>query len=271
VNIDAWLHIATDAATLAEAVTARYASGPFVPVDPDGPWLRRVEIAEARVRETGASFGHRGEFLAHALADRIREPVQLQWDGSDRAYEIIPGDTGSRDVDRRPVDAAWEPSTVMTYGFDLARQRGLESRFEAELDERLGKLFPIQNKQRTARIDRKKQNVYGPNARYAPGMHRYQREIVVELQLALFAWSADGNDRTLVETRKEALPFARYDLVTPTGALVHRGDEHVIPFDEYALEFHAAMARFAQRVRRVLGEHPSLQSATLKSIFDPES
>jgi hypothetical protein len=251
---------------VAAAVDARYAAGPFVPAD-GASALRTVELAGADVREHHT--GKASTYLAHWLADTTHEPVMAQTD--DYRVIIHPDDLdrdggGVRDVE--PL-GAWHPTTTRSYALDLQRQRELEQTFERDVLGVVKALFPIQNRARTARLDCKKVAAYGPSESYRRGIFRYDRSLQSDVQLALVDRS--GDELTVRELRTESVIFARYQLLTPTGGIVHRGVETIVPFDEYADNFTASLRRFKRELRRRMDELASWAGVTPKQLIDPES
>lgn len=87
---------------------------------------------------------------------------------------------------------------------------------------------------------------YGPERSDGDPPFRYDRYLSIDLHLALFAWHDD--ERTLIDRRKDNLVLARYDLLRPSGAIVYRGDERIIPYDEYGASWHGAMRRYLRRI-----------------------
>ncbi len=261
-----WILAVGDADHLRDATSARYETGSFAPCGSDDPWSRQVEIGDGFVRELGDQLGQR-DFLARTLAEATREPVILQWPDSERAYELAPGDDPAaplREVDRRPP-----PSLAvhrLFYTLDLHAQREIERAFEADLERRITAQFPLQNRRKTARIDCRKIKAYGP--RTSPTViRRYDRYLQTELQLALFEWSDDGNDRSLTDRRSSTVTLGSYDLLTPSGHVVRNGEEIQVPYDEYAAEFHAAMTRYLRRIQLAL-ERTDWTGVTPGSLFD---
>jgi hypothetical protein len=236
-----------DADALRDAVLARYAAGPFTATTLEGPWIRRLEIGDGYVREIGEHLD-RG-FLASHLATHTAEPVHGQFEGY--AFEQLPGETESHQIEvRRPPDHA--PAHHLVFALDLAKQRALERAFHASVVSAITKQFPLNNRRKTARLDLKSINAYGGGSSGGPTPFRHDCYLSVELQLALFTWDDAGNDRALSELRKETTVLGRYDLLRPSGAIVRRGEEWMVPYDEYAAEWHTGMTRYLQRIKRLM-------------------
>jgi hypothetical protein len=250
---------------LVEAVRARYADGPFVTPAAGVMPVRRVEIMGNIVRESGAlrDEGH----LAHFLADRLREPVVLQWPGLEYGCAIFPDQ--ELDTERRAiVMPEWNPTVTFELAIDGARQRAMYRGFEDEIPTRLAALFPIQNRRKTARLDLTKARIYDvPNQNYVPGAFDYNRLLHLELQLARFEWSADGNERTLVDLGKE-LVIRTYEKLTPDGRFIRRGKEYAQPADEFAAGFDRDMRRLARRIRGQLDELASWHGVTPRMLVE---
>jgi len=252
-----YLFAVADEAALVEVVRARYAEGPFMPATGDAPIVRRVEVMGDIVRETGSLSGG-DAYLGHFLADRFGEPIVLQFPQATAAYVIAPGDDVAPARDREPSALPnWKPTFTLELALDLDKQRNLNRQL-GTVEEQLPKLFPIQNRRKTARLDLKKLNVYSLHDHlYTAGKLRHENYVQMELQLALFEWSADGNDRTLVEMRSESVTFCTFKLLTTNGRFVRDGELYVQPADEYWFTFFRSMRRHAIGIRDDMSERMS--------------
>lgn len=249
-----------DADALRDAVLARYDEGPFSPTTIEGPWIRQLEIGDGYVREVGEHLDR--SFLACKLADRTAEPVHGQFEGY--AFEQLPAEADSREIEARsPPDGA--PVHHLVFALELDKQRRLARAFEDSLERTIAAQFPIINRRRTARLDLQSIKAYGPERSDGDPPFRYDRYLSVDLQLALFAWNDD--ERTLIDRRKDNLVLARYNLLRPSGAIVYRGDERIIPYDEYGAEWHASMRRYLRRIKALM-ERDDWSGVTPTSLLD---
>jgi hypothetical protein len=262
-----YLFSVADEASVVDAVRARYAEGPYVPHTGDGPIARRVEIMGSIVRETGEVSGG-DAYLGHYLADRFGEPVVLQSPGAEFAYLVEPGG----ELDGRVREAleipAWKPTVTLELALDRDKQFDLDRNLST-VERQLPKLFPIENRRKTARLDLKKLDVYSyADHRYTPGKVRHENYVQLELQLALFEWTPDGNERSLVELRKENVVFCRIKLLTPSGMYVYQGEELPQPADEYWFEFFRGTRRWLRAIRDDMSERTSWKGVTPQTLLD---
>ncbi len=97
------------------------------------------------------------------------------------------------------------------------------------------------------------------------------RFLEAELQLAPFEWSADGNERTMTELRRDIVTVGYFDLLLKNGHVIRERKEEIeTPYDEYVAEFHVEMTRSLRKIQRTL-DRTDWDGVTLKTLFDHHS
>lgn len=264
-----WILAVGDADSLRDIVAARFETGPFAPCDEDDDEIcvRKLEIGDGWICERGGGYLGERDFLARHVAAATREPVILQQPEKSRAYEIAPGDDPAaklREVELRPaIDGV--PVHRLAYTIDLAKHDAVEHAFIRGVEATVKAQFPIHNRQKTARLDCKRLDAYE-----RPESSVRYRYLKAELQLALYEWSADGNERSMIELRKGASEIGRYFMLIDRLVMSDaRGNKHLIVYDEYVAAFHASITRHLRRIQKAM-DRTDWTGVTVESLVERE-
>ena len=241
---DVWTYCVASSAEVVTAVRARLEQGPFVEVADPAHAYRTIEIEDTTVRERGADLDD--TLLPAHLAAATREPVIANMSGWTTRW--LPDGTTETAADVSPP-AAWRPATVLHVALDPTKQRSEERSFESELPRFVeATLFPIRT--RLARLDCKQARLYD-----SPALgYRY---LSAEIWLAIYAATADGNDRELVDLRKETVAVCNL-----------RGLRRDRPLDEYAAAYFAGLRRWKRGLTERLAATTSWTGITPATLLD---